>query len=385
MARPKREVPWIAKRGGVYYAFWHREGEAETQRLSLRTRDSSEAKNRFAQFLSEGSLAEPRGNAGITVRQILDDYYREHASKKCADPRRQEDAIVHLKAFFGDTPLDRVGIPQSRAYADARRAGVIGGGQRHFDERRKGSDSTIRRELVVLHAASKHAQKWKRTTAVLHLDLPAEKRLGEDEQAPYYTREEFTRLVGKADGELRQFITLAYYTGARRRSIAAFNQTSSVVKRGLALTPVKFGISFNATIYNQAGALLHIYTDGTVLVNHGGTEMGQGLFTKVAQVVAEELGLPISSVRLVENMPNPEDSIYRSKAVGEPPLMLAISVLAAIRDAVCSVGGVASQSGRQSVVLPQLTAPATPEAVLRAVNAMREATLEAKSGQRGRA
>ena len=92
-----------------------------------------------------------------------------------------------------------------------------------------------------------------------------------------------------------------------------------------------------------------------------------------------------SSVRLVENMPNPEDSIYRSKAVGEPPLMLAISVLAAIRDAVCSVGGVASQSGRQSVVLPQLTAPATPEAVLRAVNAMREATLEAKSGQRGRA
>ena len=219
MARPKREVPWIAKRGGVYYAFWHREGEAETQRLSLRTRDSSEAKNRFAQFLSEGSLAEPRGNAGITVRQILDDYYREHASKKCADPRRQEDAIVHLKAFFGDTPLDRVGIPQSRAYADARRAGVIGGGQRHFDERRKGSDSTIRRELVVLHAASKHAEKWKRTTAVLHLDLPAEKRLGEDEQAPYYTREEFTRLVGKADGELRQFITLAYYTGARRRSI----------------------------------------------------------------------------------------------------------------------------------------------------------------------
>jgi xanthine dehydrogenase large subunit len=85
---------------------------------------------------------------------------------------------------------------------------------------------------------------------------------------------------------------------ARRKAIDAFNATSPVVKRGLALTPVKFGISFNATIYNQAGALVHIYTDGTVLVNHGGTEMGQGLFTKVAQVVATELGLPMDRVRV---------------------------------------------------------------------------------------
>jgi xanthine dehydrogenase large subunit len=85
---------------------------------------------------------------------------------------------------------------------------------------------------------------------------------------------------------------------ARRKAIDAFNATSPIVKRGLALTPVKFGISFNATIYNQAGALVHIYTDGTVLVNHGGTEMGQGLFTKVAQVVATELGLPMDRVRV---------------------------------------------------------------------------------------
>ena len=85
---------------------------------------------------------------------------------------------------------------------------------------------------------------------------------------------------------------------ARRSSIAAFNAASPIVKRGLALTPVKFGISFNATLYNQAGALVHIYTDGSVLVNHGGTEMGQGLFTKVAQVVAEELGLPLQRVRV---------------------------------------------------------------------------------------
>ncbi len=84
---------------------------------------------------------------------------------------------------------------------------------------------------------------------------------------------------------------------ARREAIARFNAASPVLKKGLALTPVKFGISFNVNHFNQAGALVHVYTDGSVLVNHGGTEMGQGLNTKVAQVVAHELGLPLTRVR----------------------------------------------------------------------------------------
>jgi xanthine dehydrogenase large subunit len=83
----------------------------------------------------------------------------------------------------------------------------------------------------------------------------------------------------------------------RRADVAAFNAGSEVLKKGLALTPLKFGISFNVTHLNQAGALVHVYTDGSVLVNHGGTEMGQGLNTKVAQVVAHELGLPFGAVR----------------------------------------------------------------------------------------
>ncbi len=83
----------------------------------------------------------------------------------------------------------------------------------------------------------------------------------------------------------------------RRAEIAAFNATSPVLKRGIAFTPVKFGISFNVNHFNQAGALVHVYTDGSVLVNHGGTEMGQGVNTKVAQVVAHELRIPLSSVR----------------------------------------------------------------------------------------
>lgn len=82
----------------------------------------------------------------------------------------------------------------------------------------------------------------------------------------------------------------------RRAAIAEWNKTSPVIQRGIAITPVKFGISFTATLFNQAGALVHVYTDGSVQVNHGGTEMGQGLNTKVAQIVADELGVPFERV-----------------------------------------------------------------------------------------
>ena len=85
---------------------------------------------------------------------------------------------------------------------------------------------------------------------------------------------------------------------ARREAIREFNANNEVLKKGLALTPVKFGIAFNVTHFNQAGALVHIYTDGSILVNHGGTEMGQGLNTKVAQVVAHELGISFNRVRV---------------------------------------------------------------------------------------
>ena len=82
----------------------------------------------------------------------------------------------------------------------------------------------------------------------------------------------------------------------RRAEIEAWNTNSQVLKRGIAITPVKFGISFTATLFNQAGALVHVYTDGSVQVNHGGTEMGQGLHTKVAQIVADELGIAFERV-----------------------------------------------------------------------------------------
>ncbi|MFC7485907.1 xanthine dehydrogenase molybdopterin binding subunit [Knoellia sp. CPCC 206453] len=84
----------------------------------------------------------------------------------------------------------------------------------------------------------------------------------------------------------------------RWAEIDEFNWSHPHTKRGLALTPVKFGISFNLTAFNQAGALVHVYKDGSVLINHGGTEMGQGLHTKMLQVAATTLGVPLSTVRL---------------------------------------------------------------------------------------
>jgi xanthine dehydrogenase large subunit len=84
----------------------------------------------------------------------------------------------------------------------------------------------------------------------------------------------------------------------RREEVRTFNAANAYLKKGIALTPVKFGISFTTTHLNQAGALLHVYTDGSVHLNHGGTEMGQGLFIKVAQVVAEELQIDFDRVKI---------------------------------------------------------------------------------------
>ena len=85
---------------------------------------------------------------------------------------------------------------------------------------------------------------------------------------------------------------------ARRKAIQNFNADSKILKKGIAITPVKFGISFTKTFLNQAGALVHVYADGSVHLNHGGTEMGQGLFTKVAQVVASEFKIPLAQIKI---------------------------------------------------------------------------------------
>ena len=109
-------------------------------------------------------------------------------------------------------------------------------------------------------------------------------------------------------GELIETLAQSSDYRARRAEIEAENLGDGIIKRGIALTPVKFGISFTAKHLNQAGALIHVFTDGTIQLNHGGTEMGQGLFVKVAQVVAHEFQVDIDQIQIMststEKVPN---------------------------------------------------------------------------------
>ena len=99
--------------------------------------------------------------------------------------------------------------------------------------------------------------------------------------------------------------------GAPASEVDAFNAAHPYCRRGIAITPVKFGISFTATLYNQAGALVLVYRDGSVQVNHGGTEMGQGLYTKIGQIAVDALGVKPEAIRL---MPTRTDKIPNTSA-----------------------------------------------------------------------
>ncbi len=113
--------------------------------------------------------------------------------------------------------------------------------------------------------------------------------------------------IARIWGELKESASF----DARREAVTVFNRAESHRKRGIAITPVKFGISFTATMFNQAGALVLIYRDGTVQLNHGGTEMGQGLHTKIRQIAAECLGVNLDAVRA---MPTRTDKVPNTSA-----------------------------------------------------------------------
>ena len=139
------------------------------------------------------------------------------------------------------------------------------------------------------HAIDCVARKLGRDAA----ELRALNFYAEGDRTPYDQRIENNRLPQIHE----RLLELSEYP-ARRRAVDAHNASDEFCKRGLAMTPVKFGISFTTSFLNQAGALVHLYRDGSLLVNHGGTEMGQGLHTKIRQIAALEMGLPIERVRV---------------------------------------------------------------------------------------
>lgn len=124
----------------------------------------------------------------------------------------------------------------------------------------------------------------------------------------------------------------------RRAAIEAFNAASPVLKKGIALTPVKFGISFTTTHLNQAGALVHVYADGSIQVNHGGTEMGQGLYIKVAQIVADVFTVPVARVRITATRTDkvPNTSATAASSGADLNGMAAHHAACAIRDRIAA-------------------------------------------------
>ena len=227
MARPQREVPWLEDRDGVYYVNWYDAGKRRTNRMSLRTRDAAEARDRFAAFLVEGKAIVRRvASAGTTVAEALDHYLSEH---DCAAKWRQEIAARHLRAFWGDTPVKDIDKSASRAYAAARRADGI-------------SDPTIRRELVVLVAAANHeiAERRMPRENAPSVELPDH---APKQEAHYLSKTELRGLLaacaGLDDPRPHAFVLLAYMSGARRKSIERLTwKQVDLAKRRMRLTPI---------------------------------------------------------------------------------------------------------------------------------------------------
>ncbi len=225
MPRARRDVPWLDQRSnGVWYACKYDASTRRTVRESLDTKDPAEASIRFARVITEGfRAARAVGDAGITVAQALDAYEREHVRAGGVVAKdRQLVAMNRLKTYFKDTPLSDVDVVMSRAYVKARLTGAVDTGKGR-GKRACNSQSTVRRELNVLVAASNLAAKFKRIgpkanppTPMPEIELPAETPA---KRVRWLSKDTIARMFASADGKLLAFCKIAYYTGARRKSV----------------------------------------------------------------------------------------------------------------------------------------------------------------------
>ncbi|WP_245943802.1 xanthine dehydrogenase molybdopterin binding subunit [Acuticoccus kandeliae] len=175
----------------------------------------------------------------------------------------------------------------------------------------------------VAHALGRDPLEVRRAN-IYRAAMPAEMR------TTHYHMEVEDAVIGEIIDELAASADYA----ARRAEIARWNETSPIIKRGIALTPVKFGISFTTTFLNQAGALVHVYKDGSVMINHGGIEMGQGVYIKVAQVAADVFGLPLSRVKITATRTDkvPNTSATAASSGADMNAMATYDACAKIRD-----------------------------------------------------
>lgn len=240
MPRPIRDVPWLERRdNGWFYARWYDPEQRVTHRESLKTKDPAVATIRFGEFLLSGPGRRARRDAGLTVADVLDLYARRHLGdtddrgrSRVVDVVRQEGIMGHLKAYFGDRKAREVGPAECRGYHAWRRAQAGKSGNV--------KDSTVRRELNVLVAASAQARKWGDLDAndMPRVELP---RVEDSGKVKWFTKEELQRIFDASFEEstdLFAFVKMSYYTAARRRSIQDIAAEQIDLKAGtIALQP----------------------------------------------------------------------------------------------------------------------------------------------------
>jgi integrase len=222
MGRPLRTLPWITKRSnGIWYVNWYDARARQTRRRSLNTRDLDQAYREFERHLAEWRaepVKRPRGLSvkHVTIAKVLDFYVSHRVERECLDPTRVRTARRHLETFFKDTPLNQIRLRACSDYIDARRAGRVRPALRGHSTY-VAAEGTIRRELLVLRTAARYALKHEliRDTDMPLIEAPPEP----PPRHLYLTKAEYELVHSTAEGELKDFITLAYLTGARRRAI----------------------------------------------------------------------------------------------------------------------------------------------------------------------
>lgn len=210
MARKIREIPWLDDRDGVFCVCWYDKEARRTKRHSLRTRDPEEAQIGFAHFLSEGKVMLEKAGKHMLVRHAVDLYVAEHVVPNTVAVARNRVCASEIAKLLGDFELRSINAAQCRSYIAKRRAVTSRLG-------RKIADTTIERELGVLRAAAGHALKAGRITLAEMPVIEKPKRVAA--KVGFYSKDELRFIIGAAEGDLKDFLTVLYYTGARRRVI----------------------------------------------------------------------------------------------------------------------------------------------------------------------
>lgn len=239
MGRRRREVPWMERRdNGRFYAHWYDTDCRQTRRRSLGTSEPDLAAAAFDDFLfarSHGKHFVPgvsQKTGGMLVIDVVKLYIAGHVEPNCIDVVRSRSISCHLSTFFRTTRIRDIDIPACEAYAAARRVGRVRSSLLHSAVRGAcAKDGTIRRELGLLSAAANWAIKRKLIpeSEMPTIEAPAEPR----GRIVFLSRDELQLAFETAASPLREFIALAYYTGARRRAVEALTPAQVDMKHGL--------------------------------------------------------------------------------------------------------------------------------------------------------